>query len=114
MPDTMTSACRFMWSIHRPMKIGTGNELPDTVKTWHMGKPSAPPRSEKWLYMYGRMALPVRKPLQKFEIGFRKRQNPFVGYDTSGMAKLRIWAFLKLLWLLCLNDKTIALVPEQG
>ena len=29
MPDTVTSACRFMWSVHRPMKIGTGNELPD-------------------------------------------------------------------------------------
>ena len=24
MPDTVTSACRFMWSVHRPMKIGTG------------------------------------------------------------------------------------------
>jgi len=24
------------------MKIGTGSELPDTGKMWHMGKPSAP------------------------------------------------------------------------
>lgn len=42
MPDSATSACRFMWSVHRPMKIGTGNELPDTGKTWHTGKPGAP------------------------------------------------------------------------
>ena len=41
MPDSMTSACRIIWSNLRPMKIGTGSELPDTVKMWHMGKPSA-------------------------------------------------------------------------
>ena len=35
MPDILTSACRFMWSVHRQMKIGTGNELPDTWKMWH-------------------------------------------------------------------------------
>ena len=101
----MTSACRFMWSIHRPMKIGTGSELPDTVKMWHMGKPSAR-RFEKWLYRCGRMALPACKPLKRLENGFRKRQNPFVGNHTSGMAKPRIGAFLRLLWLRCLNDKT--------
>ena len=89
MPDSVTSACRFMWSIHRPMKIGTGSELPDTVKMWHMGKPSAR-RFEKWLNRYGRMALPVCKPLQRPEIGFRKRQNPSIGNHTSGMTKPRI------------------------
>ena len=52
------------------------------------------------------MALPACKPLQRLENGFRKRQNPFVGNDTSGMAKPRIRAFLKLLGLCCLNDKT--------
>ena len=62
MPDSVTSACRFMWSIHRSMKIGTGNELPDTVKMWHMGKPSAR-RFEKRLYRCGRMALPAHKSL---------------------------------------------------
>lgn len=41
MPDTVTSACRFMWSVHRPMKIGTGNELPDACFMWQAsGKPS--------------------------------------------------------------------------
>ena len=65
-----------------------------------------PRRSEKWLYRYGRMALPGCKPLQRLEIGFRKRQNPFVGNYTSGMAKPRILAFLRLLRLRCLNDKT--------
>lgn len=83
MPDFVTSACRFMWSIHRPMKIGTGSELPDTVKMWHMGKPSAR-RFEKWLYRCGRMALPACKPLQILENGFRKRQNPFVGNEPLG------------------------------
>ena len=48
MPDTLTSACRFMWSVHRSMLIKTGSELPDTGITWHMGKPSAP-KSEKKL-----------------------------------------------------------------
>ena len=52
------------------------------------------------------MALPACKPLQRLENGFRKRQNPFVGNHTSGMAKTRIWAFLRLLWLRCLKDKT--------
>ena len=52
------------------------------------------------------MALPVCKPLQRPEIGFRKRQNLFAGNHTSGMAKPRIWAFLRLLWLRCLNNKT--------
>ena len=52
------------------------------------------------------MALPVCKPLQRPEIGFRKRQNPFIGNHTSGMAKPRIWAFLRLPWLCRLNDKT--------
>ena len=52
------------------------------------------------------MALPACKPLQRLENGFRKRQNPFVGNDTSGMAKPRIRAFLRLLGLCCLNDKT--------
>ena len=65
-----------------------------------------PRRSEKWLYRYGRMTMPGRKPLQRLEIGFRKRQNPFVGNYTSGMAKPRILAFLRLLRLRCLNDKT--------
>ena len=41
MPDTVTSACRFMWSGYRSMIIETGSELPDTGKIWHMGKPSA-------------------------------------------------------------------------
>ena len=105
MPDSMTSACRIIWSNLRPMKIGTGSELPDTGKMWHMGKPSAR-RFEKWLYRCGWMALPACKPLQRLENGFRKRQNPFVGNDTSGMAKPRIRAFLRLLGLCCLNDKT--------
>ena len=52
------------------------------------------------------MALPACKPLQRLENGFRKRQNPFVGNDTSGMAKPRIRAFLRLLWLRCMNNKT--------
>ena len=48
MPDTVTSACRFMWSAQRSMLIETGSELPDTGIIWHMGKPSAP-KSEKKL-----------------------------------------------------------------
>ena len=52
------------------------------------------------------MVLPACKSQQRLEIGFRKRRNPFVGNDTSGMANPRIWAFLRVLWLLCLNDKT--------
>ena len=52
------------------------------------------------------MTLPACKPLQRLENSFRKRQNPFVGNDTSGMAKPRIRAFLRLLGLCCLNDKT--------
>jgi hypothetical protein len=52
------------------------------------------------------MALPVCKPLQRPEIGFRKRQNPLMGNHTSGMTKPRILAFLRLLWLRYLNDKT--------
>lgn len=41
MPDSVTSACRFMWSIRRSMKIGTGNELPDACFMWQAsGKPS--------------------------------------------------------------------------
>ena len=113
MPDSMTSACRFMWSIHRPMKIGTGSELPDTWKMWHMGKPSAP-KVWKWLYRYGRMALPGCKPLQRLEIGFRKRQNTFVDNNTSGMAKPRIWAFLRLPRLCRLNDKTSHRLQNKG
>ena len=105
MPDFVTSACIFMWSIHRPMKIGTGSELPDTWKMWHMGKPSAP-EVWKWLYRYGRMAMPACKPLQRPKIWFRKRRSLFVGNHTSGTAKVRIWAFLRPLWLRCLNDKT--------
>ena len=41
MPDSLTSACRFMWSAHRSMLIETGSELPDTGIIWHLGKPSA-------------------------------------------------------------------------
>ena len=42
----------------------------------------------------------------KLRNDFRALQNPFVGNHTSGMAKPRIGAFLRLLWLRCLNDKT--------
>ena len=105
MPDSMTSACRIIWSNLRPMKIGTGSELPDTVKHGTRASP-VPHRSEKQPYRCVRMALPVCKPLQGPEIGFRKRQNPLMGNHTSGMTKPRILAFLRLLWLRCLNDKT--------
>ena len=47
MPDTVTSACRFMWSVQRSMLIETGSELPDTGIIWHMGKPSAPKPEKK-------------------------------------------------------------------
>jgi len=41
MPDSVTSACRFIWSVHRLMKIGTGSELPDACFMWQAsGKPS--------------------------------------------------------------------------
>jgi hypothetical protein len=40
-PDTVTSACRFMWSVLRSMKIETGSELPDACFMWQAsGKPS--------------------------------------------------------------------------
>ena len=85
------------------MKAGVlGFPILEKCGTWAS---PVPRRSEKWLYRYGRMALPGCKPLQRLEIGFRKRQNPFVGNYTSGMAKPRILAFLRLLWLRCLNDK---------
>ena len=42
----------------------------------------------------------------KLRNDFRALQNPFVGNHTSGMAKPRIGAFLRLLWLRCLKDKT--------
>ena len=113
MPDSVTSACRFMWSVHRLMKIGTGNELPDTVKMWHMGKP-VPRRSEKRPYRNGRLALPACKPLQRPKIGFRKRRNPFVGNYTSRMAKPRIWAVLRLLWLRLHELQDIASVSGRG
>lgn len=41
MPVLETPACSFMWSVHRPMKIGTGSELPDACFMWQAsGKPS--------------------------------------------------------------------------
>jgi len=60
------------------------------------------------------MALPVCKPLQRPEIGFRKRQNPLMGNHTSGMTKPRILEFLRLLWLRCLNDKTSHRFQGEG
>ena len=42
----------------------------------------------------------------KLRNDFRALQNPYVGNHTSGMEKPRIGAFLRLLWLRCLNDKT--------
>ena len=65
-----------------------------------------PYRSEK--YYTGEDGWPCQ-PISislKLMIDFRTRQNPFGGIRTSGMAKSRIWAFLRLLWLRRLNDKT--------
>ena len=62
-----------------------------------------PRRSEKGPYRNGRLALPACK---RPKIGFRKPQNPFVGNYAFGMAETRIGAFLRLLGLCCLNDKT--------
>ena len=45
----------------------------------------------------------------KLRNDFRALQNPFVGNHTSGMAKPRIGAFLRLLGLRCLNDNTSGL-----
>ena len=50
----------------------------------------------------------------KLRNDFRALQNPFVGNHTSGMAKPRIGAFLRLLWLRCLNDKTSHRFQGEG
>ena len=73
-----------------------------------------PRRSEKRPYRNGRLALPACKPLQRPKIGFRKRRNPFVGNYTSRMAKPRIWAVLRLLWLRLHELQDIASVSGRG
>ena len=65
-----------------------------------------PRRSEKdYTGVDGWPCQPISLSL-KLRNDFRALQNPFVGNHTSGMAKPRIGAFLRLLWLRCLKDKT--------
>jgi hypothetical protein len=63
-------------------------------------------RLEKLLYRCsGWPCQPISISLKLMD-DFRARQNSFVGIRTSGMVKTRICAFLSLLWLRRLNDKT--------
>lgn len=40
--EPLTVACNFTWSERDWTEVLSGSGLPDTVKTWHMGEPSAP------------------------------------------------------------------------
>lgn len=39
--ELLTFACNLIWSENDETEVLSGSGLPDTVKTWHMGKPSA-------------------------------------------------------------------------